>query len=162
MPKLESGRLTRLTPQGLATSSFQLTPDGSHAVFISRSARQLYLLPIAGGPLVTLNPPLQSGESIAEFRLSPNGDRVAYILDRYRDQAELFTVRLDGGPATRLNHDLPNRGDVTAIERISPDGRFVIYNVQHSYFQPNDSDSSFSVPLAGGPGVGNYAAMSCF
>lgn len=151
--QLESGRLTRLTPQGLATSSFQLTPDGSHAVFISGSARQLYLLPIAGGPLVTLNPPLQSGESIAEFRLSPNGDRVAYILDRYRDQAELFTVRLDGGPATRLNHDLPNRGDVTAIERISPDGRFVIYNVQHSYSQPNDSDSSFSVPLAGGPAV---------
>ncbi|MCR9199309.1 MAG: hypothetical protein NXI04_11740 [Planctomycetaceae bacterium] len=152
--ELESGRLTRLTQRGLYGSD-QLTPDGSHAVLRGSwpfGPDRLYLVPTAGGPLVTLTPPLQSGEEIAEFRLSPNGEHVTYLLDRYRDQAELFTVRLDGGPVTRLNHDLPNRGNVTAIQRFSPDGRFVIYNAQNS--DSRDADElSFIVPLAGGPAV---------
>src|SRR5262249_13659527 len=88
--------------------------------------------------------------SVSSIQISPDNSRVIY-----RARQELFpfafllySVPLAGGPVTKLNGPLVNRGDVSGFFQISPDSRRVVYVADRG---TDGVEELYRVPLAGGP-----------
>ncbi|RMH18792.1 MAG: choice-of-anchor D domain-containing protein [Acidobacteria bacterium] len=148
-----------------ADHPFQISPDGRWVVYVATAdegdVSELFSVPIDGGPAIKLNPPLVAGGDVRAaaggmdlpFQISPDSRRVVYLADQQADQVfELFSVPIDGGPATRLNPPPRHpQGDVRGGQahpfRISPDGRRVVYVAD---FDVDEVFELFSVPIDGG------------
>lgn len=127
----------------------QVTADGSRVVFMSRKAGalfELYSVPVEGGSVVKLTPPLVSGGRVFDFELS--GDRVVYSAEQDEDGIlEIFTVPVMGGVAVKLNDPLGPGDEVHSHFQIAPDGSRVVFLVDRA---TGGTRELFSVPLMGG------------
>jgi len=117
----------------------------------SDNVRELYSVPIGGGPAVKLNAPLGAGsQRVYSFLISPDGSRVVFLANPDPSVAELFSVPAGGGPITRLSPpgQLVNQG-----YQIDPTGTHVVFtaiasgvNRRQLYVRPLDGSGS-ALPL---------------
>ena len=75
---------------------------------------ELYSVPIAGGRIEKLNPPLPSGGDVDDFFVADDGVEVVYLADQdARNQVEAYAVPAAGGDVVSLNGDVVDGGDVS-------------------------------------------------
>ncbi|MCS6909263.1 MAG: hypothetical protein NZM11_01650 [Anaerolineales bacterium] len=135
---------------------YAISPDSRWVVYIVppqsgqgfATPADLFRVPIAGGTSVKLNGPLVAGRGVWSFTISPDSTRVVYRADQEADNVfELYSVPLDASaPPVKLNKTLVAGGDVSAVFRVTPDSRRVIYIADQD---TNDVDELYSVPLGG-------------
>jgi Tol biopolymer transport system component len=121
--------------------------------------RDLMAVAIVGVCLLVLGVTSQASESyrlngtlcpagdVAEYAISPDGNRVVYRADQDADGvSELYSVPIGGGTPTKLNGALVANGDVHDFA-ISPDGSRVVYRADQT---TDGVDELYSVPIGGG------------
>jgi Tol biopolymer transport system component len=87
---------------------------------------------------------------VAYFIITPDSRRVIYSAEQEVDnRLELYSVPIEGGPATKLNGALPTGGNVTLYQADADTGRVVYVADQAA----NDVYELYSVPAEGGPFV---------
>jgi Tol biopolymer transport system component len=137
---------------GGVVNLFQISPDGSHVIYLADQdvdqRRELYSVPIAGGPAVKLNGPLVSGGNVGiNFRIAADTGRVVYIADQQsNDVLELYSVPIEGGAFVKLNPALVSGGDLLTFN-IDPASDRVVYSADQD---TNDLYELYSVPITGG------------
>ena len=174
----QGGPATRLTPplvDGGRINFFNfdryrmVSPDGSRVVYTADQDTdeqvELYSVPIEGGTVTRLNPPLLPGQVVDSLlEISADGSTVVYRTFSETEPSELFSVPTAGGPATRLNAPLPSTDEVLSFQ-LSHDGSFVVYTTfPRDAVEPSPSKASvapkgissppnglFSVSIDGGP-----------
>ena len=133
--------------------NFFISPDSTRVIYIADqdtyNVDELYSVPIAGGTVTKLNPPLVPGgevDWVSEPQISPDSSRVVYLADQEtNDLEEIFSVPIAGGASVKLNGTLA--GNYLYDFAISPDSSRVVYRARQ------DSATQYelySVPLAGG------------
>ena len=150
---------------------FEVGPDSLRVVYLADQdtdgLRELYSVPLHGGPATKLNHPIPLGSYVGSqspdlgtgYRISPDGQRVTYLV-KYSTQ-ELFSVPIDGSlPAVKLNATLPSPSSrVQADYRISADSTRVVYRAdQTSYFL----FELYSVPIDGSAPAQELSDVSAF
>jgi Tol biopolymer transport system component len=79
--------------------------------------RELYSVPIGGGPVIKLNPSLPGQVRVFRFRISADGTRVVYWANQANDSSGLFSVPIGGGAAAKLSpQGVPNATDEFLID----------------------------------------------
>ncbi|MEQ1892099.1 MAG: LpqB family beta-propeller domain-containing protein, partial [Planctomycetota bacterium] len=167
------GIARRLSPpfplgqQSGSVRSFEVAPDGTHAVYGAHegSSNVLDLHGVAtdgSGGSLRLN--VSTGTAgVGEFAISPDGARVLYRLDTSSTNTiELHSAPLDAhGSSVRLDVDGPQAGDGFrhAVEQamFTPDSAQVVYLADHAnsvnrelFLVPSDGSAS---PVALHPGA---------
>src|SRR5262245_45140481 len=108
----------------------RISPDSTRAVFTasesSSGLRELYSVPLAGGPATKLNvPPL--GVNIPDrFEIAAGSSQVVYLGPRPGGGNAVYRVPIAGGSSFELNGALVPGGSVGAHLE-SPDGSTVVY-----------------------------------
>ena len=171
------GEASPLTQHETSVQAFAFSPDGEHIYFIApdpRTAeekrkddlrddffafdedykqRHLFRVPTSGeGPRDAER--ITGGDfSILEFRLSPDGARIAHsrslspLLDN-RDEGEVWIMDADGGNALRLTDNTVSESGA----QLSPDGSQVLFvSASSADFETYYNRNVFVVPAAGGP-----------
>jgi len=114
----------------LASTRFELTPDGSSAVFLAAPhATGFFRAPLDGSaPPLPLTGALPAFANSFEWELTPDGTSLLYLADALQDgQDELFVAPLDGAtPPIRLNAPLAAGTDVLSL-RPTPDASRVLF-----------------------------------
>ncbi len=149
-----------LVTGGEIGDDFLISPDGGRVVYRADQETdeviELWSVPITGGAVTKLNPPLVANGDVSSsdsFSISADGSRVVYRADQETDEVfELWSVAIAGGPATKLNPALVTDGDVGsgASVRISPTGTRVVYTADQEVDQSNEL---WSVPITGGVAI---------
>ena len=148
-----SHRLSQGLPFSDAGDAPKLSSDGRFLVYLHDAgvdeARELWSVPLAGGAPVRLSGLLPSGETVRDFEISANSQRVVYRAPQETPgEIELYSIPIAGpeGAWIRLNGDLPVGGNVRYL-RISPDSSWVVYVAdQHA----QGEFDVWSVPIDGG------------
>ncbi|MFN7941769.1 MAG: hypothetical protein U0X73_09220 [Thermoanaerobaculia bacterium] len=139
--------------------SLVLSPDGEHVVFVADKLVderfELWSVPVAGpaAALVRLNPTLvTNGDVKANFAISPDGTRVAYIADQASDERYFpYSVPIDG-PSTEAvslyQGVLTVAADAQEVA-FTPDGSRVVFRFDLAvderfdlYWAPPDASAS--------------------
>ena len=155
---LAGGTVTKLNGTLVAdgdvsTTTYLISPDSQRVVYradpVTDTVIELFSVPLGGGTVTQLNPPLVADGNVVDFFLiSPDSQRVVYSGDQDADEKfELFSVPLGGGIVTQISAPLPADGDVSGDFLISPDSQRVVYRADPV---TDDMFELFSVPLAGG------------
>jgi Tol biopolymer transport system component len=150
----------RLVAGGDVQAEFEISPDGARVVYradqLGDELFELFSVPLDGSsPPVRLNPRLVAGGDVrsddrdprygtqSPFLVSPDGQRVVYRADQYRDEVfELFSVPITGGRAIAVSGPLVAGGDVLEGFRITPDSTQVVYGADQ------DADQVFELYAA--------------
>ncbi|MCX7016706.1 MAG: hypothetical protein NTW86_29810, partial [Candidatus Sumerlaeota bacterium] len=89
---------------------FTLSPQGDHVAYVgtqdTADVLEVYTVPVAGGEIVKLNPPLVANGDVNQdvLAFSPDGGHVVYYADQQVDGREdIYSVPSLGGSAIRLN-----------------------------------------------------------
>ncbi|HOU40268.1 MAG TPA: hypothetical protein PK829_03270, partial [Promineifilum sp.] len=137
--------------------TYVISPDNERVIYLAdqdtNDVDELYSVPINGGLVVKLNPPLVPGGDVEWYpvpQISPDSSRVVYAADQEtNDVYETFSAPLaGGGMSVKLNG--PLTGNYADDFAISPDSGRVVYRaLQDSATQYE----LYSVPLAGGAPV---------
>ncbi len=91
----------RLTPPEHRPEKQQISLDGRYVVYYYE--RNIYSVPVPGGPVTRLNGPLGASEYIKNFAISPDSTVVVYRTDQYTSHdGDVFSVPIAGGPAAEL------------------------------------------------------------
>jgi len=110
--------------------AYAVTPNSVYTVFkvtLADSSVNLLSIPTAGGGLYYPAPSLPTWASIGTFSITPNSERIVFIVDRdAEDQNELFSNQTTGDDLQKLNGDLVEGGDVYSF-KISPNSQDVVY-----------------------------------
>lgn len=115
--ELTSGQVERIT-------SFELAAGDAAVVYLDGELRCAST--VAGTAPRVLNAPLAPGERVADFRLAPAGDWVAYRVSGLPGEDRLYSVRLDGLRDARQLDRSVGRGVLPY--QITPDGTRVVYS----------------------------------
>jgi hypothetical protein len=115
-----------------AVDRFAISANSLHVVYRADQdlvgKKELYSALLAGGNPTKLNPPTVDNDSVRSYTISPDSNRVLYIMDA--DQLpfidELYSVPVTGGTNSKLNGPIIDRGGVTDF-RISSDSSRVVY-----------------------------------
>ncbi|MBP5374686.1 MAG: S9 family peptidase [Bacteroidales bacterium] len=135
----------KMTPEVLLSlgrlSDPQLSPDGKTILYgvsytdiaENRSVRNLYTIPVEGGPAVPLT---KDGKSISSARWSPEGDAVYFLRE-----GQLFKAPFKDGRLGRREKLSEVPGGIDDY-KLSPDGNAIIYvsYVRSAVEVPSDSD----------------------
>ncbi len=140
-----------LVPGGRVQTS-TLSPDNRTVVYLAVQdtvgVRELYSVPVDGGPVIKLNAPLVNGGNVfSDFSINANSDTVVYRADQDSNNVEeIYSVPIGGGQVTKLNRPLPSGGGVFDY-MLSHDGQWVVYAGE----QDTDTVAEiYSVPIGGG------------
>jgi len=137
--------------------SFRISPDGGTVVYVADqetvTVREIYAVPIAGGPAVKLNGPMVTAGDVQAFRFIPNEGAVVFMADaEINGIYELYRATLDGQSTQRLTPGFaqgvgvwpPNELDKAFI--LTPDGRILIYRANPEFgFELFSLDLSWGV-----------------
>ena len=157
-PELSIGESTTLEFQFSATDDGGLS--ASDSVQVTVSVPELFLVygeEAPGGiPELWLSdlapgspPAARLGGRAANFALSPDSSRIAYLSDEDEpDVFELYSVRRDGTGLVKLNGDLVAGGGVSATYRWAPDASRVLYRADQ------DEDDVFELYTVRPDGTG--------
>jgi len=174
----QGGPATRLTPplvdggriNFLGFDRYRMiSPDGSRVVYSADQDTddqvELYSVPIEGGTVTRLNPPLLPGQIVDSlYEFSADGSTVVYQTFSESEPSEVFSVPTAGGTVTTLNAPLPSTDEVLSFQ-LSHDGSFAVYTTfPRDAIPPSPSKVSaspkgvssppnglFSAPINGGP-----------
>jgi len=148
---------------------YDISPDSKHVVYLAdqetSGIAELYIVPIEGGEIRKINPPITQELTRASrvFKFSPDGEYIVFRTNQFTAQGfEMFSIPTAGGPIIRLNSDFFNRPEEdrnawTFIDwnfSISPDSKTVVYRRSDRLL--NNSEGSlrkynlYSVPIVGG------------
>ncbi len=91
--------------------------------------------PIGAAPQVRikLNPALSPGQRVLDFRISPDGSRIAYRVtrptggDAVNLPADLFTIPATGGAAVQISPTATGNADSVESYEFSPDGTQILF-----------------------------------
>jgi len=161
------GPTTKLShPDGMyGAFPFQMAPDGERVVFVQwiGSEQILFSVPVEGGEITRLSPPLvpdapgdfDSIRPIAAIQVSADGARVVYAAQQDTDDRwDLYSAPVGGGPVTRLGGPVARAGgaseSVDSRFRISPDGTRVVFVVDSTDNSFDGLFELYSVPIGGG------------
>ncbi len=144
-----------LAAGGNVAPGFRISADGRTVVYLADQELderfELFAVPLDGGTgPVKLNGALvDGGDALADFALTPDGERVVYRADAETDgRFELFGVALDGSAnPVKLNPPLVADGDVRPGFLLAPEGSRVIYRADRSV---DEKIELFSSRVAGG------------
>jgi Tol biopolymer transport system component len=149
----------RLDPGGAFQPGVGLGPlvgAGNRVVYTAEQdaedSVEVFSVPLLGGTQVKLNgsfAKLDLGD-VAEYVLTPSGDRVVYLADADRpDSLELYVIAADGSQAPiRLNDPTPTEEHtVQGPIQISPDGTQVLFRYGIDPINPA-LDSDFDLYIA--------------
>jgi hypothetical protein len=146
---IAGGTAVRLNPVGVAVYDFALNPQLQVVVFTA--GNQLYMNVTTSGLLTTLNRPLAAGEFVQNFKISPNGARVAYLVTsgNQAQYVNLYSVLIGGGESAPLATATPGYDPRYATYEFTADSQRVIHRYQAS---TTAWPALRSVPAAGGNG----------
>lgn len=123
-----------------ALPNWKISPDSQRVVYSAKesrlTSRQLFSVPIAGGPKVQLSPAEPISNWVDDFLISPNSERVVLSTDQ-----GIFSIPIEGGKAVRL------AADNTASPQITADSKTVMYL---QYDTSGTPVALYSVPITGG------------
>lgn len=147
---------------------FQITLDSNRIIYRAdqdtNDKSELYSVPITGGKIAKLNPPLAADRDVIQFDLIDND--VIYHADQDIDQTfELHHVRATGGTSTKLNP--PLAGGRTVVDfKVHAGSHYVVYRADqdtdevwelYSVALPSGDVSKLNAPLPSEGDVdGNY------
>jgi hypothetical protein len=125
---------------------FGFTPNGLGVVYIADQdtnfVNELYSVPVNGGTVHKLNPPLVEDGGVGYFRIAPNNLGVVYTA--YQDDSdvmELYAVNIYGGQTIKINGSLVEGGRVSLYGyKIAPDSQAVVYRADQ---ETNDKNELF-------------------
>jgi len=144
----------QVTDDGGISGVFEISPDSTTVIYLADQeideTFELYSVPIGGGTVTKLNPPLVTdGDVLNNFQLSPDSNTVTYVADQDTfARFELYSVPIGGGTVTKLNPPLVTGGQVdNDLVQISPDSSTVVYNADQD---TNNVFELYSVPIGGG------------
>lgn len=137
-------------PSGREVSDFELSPDGTRALYLSSELSPsafihfLFSVPSDGS---SARVRLDTGtSSVVEARFTNDGSRIVYR-QLNASRTELYSVPSDGsGAPVRLDSTTVLGGNVVDFE-LSSDGSAVVYRADQTV---NDRWELFSVPTSGG------------
>jgi len=133
----------------------QISPDSRWVVFVADGEvawiRELYAVPITGGPVVELNAARGRQVGVIRFQISPDSTRVVYEND-VQNASRLFSVPIGGGPSAEFADAF---GGSQSWWQISPDSTRVVYATD----TPDDGIGLVlhGAPLAGGAAIPLHA-----
>ncbi|GEM_PF-3350710 len=147
----------QLTPPGLARApDFTLSSDGRRVLYLldanGTGLDELYSVPVSGGEIIKLNPPLPEEQEVTRYLVSADGARVAFIVgggEPIRNSV-IYSVSTTGGVPVVL-HDA-GTPTVLSLQAVVGDDSRVIYSVS--------GDGLYGVPIEGGPPVLIYSYAS--
>ncbi len=152
-------KLTADLANGGSYGKHQITPDGSHVVYLADPTTvgtiEIFSVPINGGTAVKLNGALAAGHSVQNFAISPDGKTVVFQVGPNQITTfAVYSVPVAGGTAVKLTPDAPADSQISFqanFSPISPDSQYVLYTLlSTSTFQ---AYALFSVPILGGTPV---------
>lgn len=152
-PAFAAEKLNQTPPAGGAVSSYKISPDGSHVVYLgdltTDGVAELYAVPIDGGSApITLNQPPVAGGDVAEYRFTTDGSIVVFRGDLDIDQAfEVYSTPVDGSAAPVKINDPPASNESISQMLISPDNSRVVYRGD---LNTDGMTEIFSAPIDGG------------
>lgn len=127
-------RLTVSDGQG-GSSSDEMTITATSADYIvfvadkeTDGVNELFQYDTQTASLIKLNGPLVAGGRVLNFRISPDGESVAYVANQ--DNAgnfELYVAAADGSGVVKVGAPMANPAGNTADFRWSPDGQQLVY-----------------------------------
>ena len=154
------GTVTKLNGQlvsggDVTLAAYLVSADSSTVVYLASqdtsTVRELYSVPIGGGPATKLNANLVSGGNMQadDFLISADSITVVYRADQDTDEVfELYSVPIGGGAVTKISGPLPAAGDVFQGNfLISADSSTVVYRADQD---TNNIFELYSVPIDGG------------
>lgn len=147
-----SYRLSQGLPFSDVRPDFQVSPDGRFAVYVHDAvvdgASELWSVSLTGGDPVRLSAPLTPGQSIWQFEISSDSERVVFLSGQ-SGRVELYSAPIAGPEDSwiRLNQNLGSGGQVTDF-RISPDASRVAFRADPAII---GRFRLYSVPIGGGP-----------
>jgi hypothetical protein len=162
---VDGGERTRISHPDAVAGAFpwQLAPDGERVAFVqyvgAAFEQILFSVPVEGGEPTRLSPPLAvppSFPGIGSLRVSPNAERVVYAAEQdTADLMDLYSVPIEGGPATRLGGPIVRRSgnvfqDATQRFRITPDGTRVVFVLDSTDSHLDGLFELYTVPIGGG------------
>jgi hypothetical protein len=174
---ITGGPSVKLSPPGVTTVHVETAPGTPYALFLVRLpgspiVQELYGNNTAGGTPLKRNFTLGAGESVLNFRVSPAGDRVAYVVGASSStigSGNLWATGSFGGVSLRLSPSAASGSGVDFTDfRFTPDGRRVIYGFKASAAAAYKLQSAD--PLVGGlnnavdlfvPATGHSASICC-
>ncbi len=144
--------LSTPTLSGAVDREFQVTPDGSRAVFLAAASQaaddELYSSPLAGGPPTKLSGPTASeGEVDDDVVVSPDSQWAVYLANR-----RLYSVPAVGGMRIELTASFPTNSRALAAQFTS-DSSTVVFAGRPGYGYWD----LYRVAAVGGP-LGNLTA----
>lgn len=128
-----------------AVNAFGITvaPDSTRVVYRGdlddHGMMELYSAPIdrEGGQVKVNAPPSPDGGGVQQFRVTPDGARVAYTGSLSRDLIDLYSAPVDGsGPQVRLNDPATSFIGGLDLLGVAPDGGRVVYVSDQVYSAP--------------------------
>jgi len=130
---------------------FAISPDGGTVVYRADQdidyVNELFSVPVAGGTVTKLNPPLPASRWVFDFAIDPTSTRVIYTADQDTDNLnELYSVPIGGGPTTKLNAPYIAAADTQQFV-VSPDGSSVAYRADQEIDRVYEL---YEVPVVGG------------
>jgi len=136
----------------------QFTPDGSGILYVSDQdrgpfERDLYIVDVdQPAEPVRLNAPLDQDVSVRRYVVSPDGARVAYVVEPFSGFAkDLMIVELASpGTAVKVNAPLPNGALEWALPKFSPGGHEIAFLAVESV---NESIQELFFAMPSAPGV---------
>lgn len=145
-------------------SRFAISPDRSTVVFSgdleTAGVYELFAVPIVGGTRVKLNAALVADgdvDTYDDFVITSDSARVIYLADGDTDGVtEIYSAKLDGSSAVKLNGPLVAGGEVNSFE-VSADGAWVAYYADQTtdgYYE------LYHVATAGGTATRLHPALS--
>ncbi|MFK7932067.1 MAG: hypothetical protein AB8G22_01075, partial [Saprospiraceae bacterium] len=137
---------------------FRICPNSQRVLYNADQetdeVRELFSVPLFGGPAVKLNPEFTGDQfeiNIGSERISPDGANVAFQIRSPNNQLDLFSVPISGGAAVQLNPVFTeNNRSVQSRFQFTPDGSRIVYLSDQ---ETNDVLEIFSVPTTGGASI---------
>ncbi|RBP51030.1 hypothetical protein [Arenicella xantha] len=129
----------------------QMTESGKHLVALVESAttgqNELFSIRLDNRVATKLHVPLNGGNQVSGFKISPNGNLVVYRTQFLTDSSDqLFSVSINGGESVVLNPLLLSNRSVRDF-LISPNSQFVVFQGD---IDVDERREVYSVPIQGG------------
>ncbi|MBN1538469.1 MAG: hypothetical protein JW908_17165 [Anaerolineales bacterium] len=128
-PAVLPEKLNAVLADNYSIYHFNLSPDGNFIIYsdlLGGYQRSLWHVSISGGTNTKISTDV-TGFAISDFLISPNNNRVVYLMKDYGSSYQrLFSVLPTGGAATRLDKPTLTEGSIDQF-RISSDGAYVVF-----------------------------------
>jgi hypothetical protein len=155
-----------LVPNGNVSDKFVTTNDSKKVVYIadedSDGINELYSADVDATNRRKISGPLDLGENVVSFKVSPNSEKVAYIADHTTGRFNLYTVDLDGTNLVQVNVGVPSNSHSVGHYLWTPNSAKIVYTCDENAAVGNfglfivNPNATGRITLNPGPVVGVF------